>query len=168
MSNHGKPWNYGKKLTLDQLLEKYIEPIPETGCHIWSGHTVYGYGYTGYGGTTGRVHRKVYEAVNGPIPEGMLVLHKCDVRACCNPKHLFLGTHAENMKDMTDKKRQAVGEKVGGAKLTPEQVKIILNTKRKTNYLSQLFGISKTNIKDVRRRRTWRHIDGEIFTGQGG
>jgi hypothetical protein len=72
----------------------------KTGCRIWrdSGHRP-------YGAITISTHRLAWELVNGPIPEGMHVLHRCDEPRCCNPDHLFLGTQAENMADMHRKGR---------------------------------------------------------------
>lgn len=54
-------------------------------------------------------HRFAWELTNGPIPDGMNVLHACDNRACCNPAHLFLGTQKDNMIDMHAKGRGAKG-----------------------------------------------------------
>lgn len=54
-------------------------------------------------------HRRSWEMVNGPIPEGMHCLHRCDTPACVNPAHLFLGTQADNMQDKSRKGR-AVGQ----------------------------------------------------------
>ena len=56
-----------------------------------------------------RAHRLVYEVLTGPIPEGFMVLHKCDVRNCINPEHLRLGTAKENTQDMLNKNRQYNG-----------------------------------------------------------
>jgi len=88
---------------------RYVSPEPNSGCWLWEGAlTSAGYGHMGRGGTnggSGTVHRLMWEMENGPAPEGMWVLHRCDVRACCNPAHLFLGTPLDNMRDMHAKGR---------------------------------------------------------------
>lgn len=77
------------------------------GCWLWPGsRTKDGYGQIRVGNAIRAVHRVTYEARNGPIPRGMVVRHRCDVRECCNPDHLEVGTHEDNVQDIIDRGRQ--------------------------------------------------------------
>ena len=75
-------------------------------CIEYKGHKIpSGYGTTKVGGKTVYAHRRAWEIVNGSIPEGLCVLHKCDNPSCINPEHLFLGTQLENIEDRNSKGR---------------------------------------------------------------
>jgi len=81
-----------------------VNKIPG-GCWEWTG-PLEPSGYARcWGGTKERAHRFSWMIYNGPIPEGMLVLHKCDNKKCVNPDHLFLGTQLDNMRDKVEKGR---------------------------------------------------------------
>lgn len=71
-----------------------------------------GYGQITFNGRNRRTHQVAYELTKGPL-NGMMVLHTCDNRICCNPRHLYLGTHQKNMDDMVARARQAKAEKHG-------------------------------------------------------
>mgnify|MGYP001546247430 CR=1 FL=1 len=73
-------------------------------CFIWyCARTHDGYGQKRINGVGHYTHRLAYEGANGPIPEGMFVLHRYDTPPCCNPDHLFLGTKKDNTHDMIAK-----------------------------------------------------------------
>lgn len=80
--------------------------VQDSGCHLWmGGKSGDGYGQIRIRGTMLRCHRLAWAIEHGPIPVGMWVLHTCDVPACVNPDHLFLGSHQENQTDMAKKQR---------------------------------------------------------------
>lgn len=85
-------------------------PMPEgknlsTQCWIWTAFKEKGYGQFGYEGKVWKAHRMSWLMTNGPISDGLCVLHTCDNRSCVNPDHLFLGTYDDNNKDRSDKNR---------------------------------------------------------------
>lgn len=94
---------------MDTKLQERIKrrvTVDAAGCWIWNGamrNT--GYGVMRVGLKVVDVHRAAYTAFLGPIPDKLLVMHRCDVRACCNPEHLQLGTYSENTLDAIHKGR---------------------------------------------------------------
>lgn len=131
-------------------------------CWIWTGRI----GKDGYGRI--RIAKREYVASRaaylrwkGPIPDGLWVLHTCDNPRCCNPDHLFLGTHADNMADMKAKGRwngprgEAVTNRV---RLTEVQVRYVLKSGESTRELATEFAVSQYCIWAIRNGRTWKHI----------
>jgi len=85
---------------LERRLAERSERDPETGCLIWTAsRNRSGYGHLFWKGVPQLAHRAAWMARHGPIPTGMYVCHRCDVRPCINPDHLFLGTQKDNMVD---------------------------------------------------------------------
>ena len=146
--------------SLEDRFWRFVDKSDDDSCWLWSGGTV----GRGYGSimlpdqSTGTAHRVSYEIHYGEIPDGMNVLHKCDNPPCVNPKHLFLGTHADNSLDMTDKNRQANGESCGLSKLTESDIKYIRESDLTQKELAKEFGVTQANISEIKRGRTWRHV----------
>ena len=134
-----------------------------TQCWIWIGSTRCGYGRIGINKSAKVVHRLSYELLVGPIPDGLCVLHRCDVRRCFNPDHLFLGTKADNNRDMIAKgrNRNLRGSAHPMAKLTEDDVRDIRRLAKEgmTNTeLANRFGIAEVTACHIVARRSWRHL----------
>lgn len=106
-----------------------VSPEALTGCWLWTGPMIKGYGQIGANGTTHYAHRVSYKMFVGAIPEGYWVCHQCDTPACVNPNHLLAAKPLANVLDAVAKGRhrnQNTGktECKNGHPLTPENVKI--------------------------------------------
>ena len=135
-------------------------------CWEWQGYVMpNGYGMMTVSKRSHLAHRIIYVLLNGPIPNSLCVLHRCDNRRCCNPTHLFLGTHADNTADMIAKGRLRPGDhrgaRNGARKLTDAQAMAIRLSKERTGILMRRYGIGRTVIKGIRAGRRWRHLDEE-------
>ncbi|MFM0638044.1 HNH endonuclease signature motif containing protein [Paraburkholderia metrosideri] len=150
--------------TTRQKIEEDSIAIPFSGCWIWMGAIrANGYGKVQHKGRETRAHRASYEVFNGHVPDGLCVCHRCDVRACVNPHHLFLGTKKENTEDMMRKGRKAPaitkhGESSHLAKLAASDVLEIRSSASSALELSMKFGVTRTQIYAIRSRKAWAHI----------
>lgn len=113
---------------------KRVDVCGADACWNWIGLTSKSpknktpYGVLGWNGKGTRAHRVAYSLINGEIPPGKMVLHRCDNTLCCNPTHLYLGDHAQNMRDVVERSRRKglnTGSKNGRAKLTQKQANTI-------------------------------------------
>lgn len=125
------------------------------GCWPWLGAVnSSGYANKYFGGRMETAHRISWLIHRGPIPSGMLVLHSCDVRRCVNPKHLFLGTQLDNLRDMATKGRAR-------SPLTEDDVMFIKALRRSgetLSFIGAVIGITKEGVHNIVTRRTWRHV----------
>lgn len=119
--------------------------------------------YTRYKGKSWNASRLAWFLINGEIPDGLIICHKCDNPPCCNPNHLFLGTFQDNVDDRERKGRNktphCLGEDHGGHKLTESDVREIRKLYQTTSHnyytLSEIYGVCFSAIRNVIKGRSW-------------
>lgn len=148
-------------------------PEPNTGCWLWMGYyNDWGYGRWFKDGEQHRTHRIAYALTHGTVPSDKVVCHRCDNPPCCNPAHLFLGTHDDNRADMRRKGR-AQWQQVGwtdrlprgaarpGARLNDDTVRSIRRRAASGESFVDIaasLDVSRTTILKVVHRVTWKHV----------
>lgn len=141
---------------------RFLNKVNTDGkCWIWTAAKDNGgYGRFKVGKSELYAHRYAWEVLFGEIPAGLMVCHKCDIRNCVNPEHLFLGTQQDNMTDKVLKGRGANGERNGQSKLTKLQVDEIRRryatgvfTQR---YLAKMYGVHQALIHNIITYKSWR------------
>ena len=143
------------------LWERFWEKVEKRGddeCWEWIGGKTRGYGEIWDHDRQRRAHRVSWEWANGPIPKGKFVCHTCDNRACVNPKHLWLGSIADNQRDMAMKKRSTIGERNPHSKLTEEDVREIRASSLKRCELAKIYKVGHQAISQVILRQNWAHV----------
>lgn len=157
---------------------KKVSPEPNTGCWLWAASVAsFGYGVFWVEGRQHLAHRLSWSLVNGPIPDGLCVLHRCDTPACVNPGHLFLGSADDNAKDRKRKgrngpntgawtkqhpERVARGIRCPQAKLTDEAVREIRRryfSGESQRPIARSFGIGQDVVSRIVNRRQWKHVE---------
>lgn len=151
-------------MSADEKLWSRVDKM-ESGCWIWAGPVdSRGYGHLAFEGKNWRAHRLAYTLTLGPIPKGdghhgTVVMHACDNKLCCNPAHLSLGSHADNMHDMKRKGRRKninACDRNGRAKLTYDQVVAIRSDRRGKRAIARDYGISPAQAQRVRLGQQWK------------
>lgn len=136
--------------------------IKKSGCWHWLLGTRrkrnFTYGRIKFNGRTHAAHRVSWMLFQGSIPDGMFVCHRCDNPICVNPKHLFIGTNADNIRDSSRKGRLHFGERNGSAKLTEAKVRRIRMLSQrgiKGKILARRFMVSEGNVSMIVNRLIW-------------
>ena len=162
-------------------LERFWQKVDKSGeCWLWTGAKGGGkYGQLSVGGKRVRAHRWIYEQTYGPLPLDIDCCHKCDIRLCVRPDHLFAGTRSDNMQDCAQKGRHNMqtqpgcssfhnpgfprprGEGHGMSKLTASKVLAIRELKaagESSSKVAAKFGVSKSIVSQIARREVWAHV----------
>jgi hypothetical protein len=157
---------YSEDEQLQQLATRFWSSVDMRGlddCWAWLGMLNQdGYGRMRARSTLIGSHRLAWLLTNGAIEGDLHILHSCDNRRCCNPRHLRTGTHLENIADMNRKDRHAkIGTNLRGARLSREQVASIQleprpMPKARRLALAAQYGVHQTTIWNVSTGRTWQ------------
>lgn len=148
---------------LGRFMEKAGRSESDDSCWEWTASLTHdGYGRFTYLAKQALAHRFSYWLFVGDISKEIKVCHTCDNPKCCNPKHLFLGTNADNLRDMAEKGRSTHGEKNPNRKLASSQIMEILNDDRKHGKIAEQYGVTRSQISGIKRGTSWTRLQGEL------
>ena len=134
--------------TAQQRFEEKLERVTESGCWLWTGATgLGGYGQFWHQGRVMNAHRAAHVMFIGPVNDNQEVCHRCDVRCCVNPAHLFAGSKFDNMADAAEKGRLAHRT----AKLSYEDALAIRASSKRGCDLADEYGVSRNIISRIRK-----------------
>lgn len=148
----------------EDAFNERTEENKSTGCIEWTGSKdAKGYGQLRINRKAVKAHRYAWERVNGKIPDGLLIRHKCDNPRCVNIEHLETGTHKDNVDDMDGRGRRVNGQLKGtdchASKLNEDDIRKIRKDTRRQIDIASDFGISQTVVSKIKLRQAWRHVE---------
>lgn len=165
---------WGTKRRLVPVAERFWRHVDKRGpdeCWPWTG-SIGGNGYGQLGSfqetkthVCYKAHRLSYELHHGPIQAGMHVLHECDNKVCCNPAHLHLGTHQDNMREAAERGRHLRGEQQPNAVLTEAQVleaRRLARAGTPLRVISKQIGAKTMTVSQCVSGRSWGHVPGAL------
>ena len=132
-----------------------IAPPDKNGCWLWQGYInrVTGYGKVGWKGKLDTTHRWMWKQVIGRIPDGVCVLHRCDVPRCVNPKHLFLGSLTDNVKDRDAKGRHNKPHRFALNEIAT--IRAFYQDTKDCSWLAESYGVHPTTIYSIAKGRSY-------------
>jgi hypothetical protein len=154
-------------MEIQERIQKYSMPEPNTGCVLWVGAC----GSSGYPQLTVvmdsskpksiRIHKYVCEQAHGPS-NGLNALHKCDVKCCINPDHLYFGTQKQNIQDAYSRNRvpDKSGENSRLNKLSWADVDKIRSSSETNSVLAEKYKVARSRISDIRTMKSWKVKNG--------
>lgn len=170
---------YRQKMSLDDALNTPVKgteypedrfhrlyKVDSNGCHIWQGCIdKTGYGRFCYGTIDDKLrdirlaHVFAKEmALGRKIPPNKMVLHRCDVKACCNPDHLYVGTRDDNVCDAHARGRYKKGVNKTSSKLDDDKVRTIRSGLYTVKELATMFNVNVSTVRHVLANRSWKHV----------
>jgi hypothetical protein len=148
----------GKRSNDDRFWQQVVK-YPFVTCWLWKGGKHKGYGVFYCDGRKVAAHRYAWERRRGPIPNGMMLLHSCDIRCCVNVAHLRLGTAQDNTNDTVRQKRHVYGERRWNAVLTADDVRFIRQSHETTSSLARRYGVTPSAISQTRSGKNWKCVE---------
>lgn len=155
-------YNHQGNRTPEEYIQNRVDIDHNTGCWNWNGSMfLHGYGSAKYRGAQEAAHRLSYKTFIDAIPDGMFVCHSCDNKACVNPEHLWIGTAADNSRDMVEKGRSVVprsvfktGVRAVGAMYSDEHVRSLKifnrdNPEVTARELGDIFGMKRATVSKI-------------------
>jgi hypothetical protein len=144
-----------------------IIPEPNSGCLLWIGASVNGYGCFKERGKSRFAHRCSFIATHGAIPaEQPVIRHRCDTPSCVNPDHLVCGTHADNMRDRSERRRPCKPRaRRSGAMITPQVVASIRRESVSGVAVSKLmerFNVARSTVYAIIKGSRWKALSGAV------
>jgi hypothetical protein len=138
--------------------------VDDNGCFVCTSHKrdKDGYPKRKWNGSSRAMSRFIYIQMFGEIPDGLVVRHKCDNRACINPEHLELGTMLDNNHDRDERGRTSKGIEHHWSKLdesTVKKIKMLLENGITPTDIAKRLNISRYSVYDIKYQRIWKHVD---------
>jgi hypothetical protein len=145
-----------------ELFSSKVKIESPTGCWIWAGtKSKWGHGVFAWSKSRTGAHRYSWEWFNGrKIPNGMMVIHSCNVPECVNPLHLRVGTQFDNMADRKLVGNYLRGERHVNALLTNNQARAIFEDQRTCNQIAKTFGVKRDVVQRIRQGQTYVNATG--------